>query len=980
MLETFYARLCELAENDGEICLLRAQWDFDFKLYENALSHVGRLYNHFSRHDGSHSRKLLVNMGKLLGNRLETLEATDIWLMLEAAFMHDLGMLVPYDLLKSGLESTEFRRHMEDIAANPRHELHAYVKSLKLDEPGTWLGGEHPLDAINHLHQLVVSWFRGRHGELSGDVALHPESVGILSPRNALVPDRLFRWLGTVSTMHTASFAQVMDLPEVENGMSDDICHPRFVACLLRLGDLLDLDNGRFCPVMARLYGPAPRSRKAHEDKHASIRHFVCTPDMIEIEAECESDEGYAETARWMTMLRQEIANQNARWNAIVPAGCPMRLPSVNRIDVRHKDNTLLEEGTLPRITLHEDKALLLLQGAGLYKNKWQAVRELLQNAVDATLIRIWVEHAKDITEQNIMPYSPKFREVAASYPIRVSVERLPAGAAGEATKPDIIRYKVSIQDQGCGISEATFKSMIQVASSSDAEKRDIIATMPEWMKPSGAFGLGLQSAFYLGADKLVFATRSLTDGTCAEIVLPAPHNVGTKYAKYLKLPFDCRRDIGSTLTFYLEQESIPHHLPGNWYFIGDFTSKFDPLFDRELPFIPSYLFYEIKKFAKNALVPLHMYVDDKLQFDSFEFYKEKIQTGQFFSANNIFLCLNFLENHRSLNIKYRGQDVEDTHLYFPFIDGDVDILSSSAEKMLTINRNKIRGDAENTLNDIIVSLIREYIKNILIKNMGKFSENEKMYASAAWEVLKEPSMDSINNILWKKILVDREKSMEQILNDEKNIYVNITYSDYGKIKKEKEPDDYVKFKTKEDIKITLENSDMEKLFFSELIYHGWFIIELLNTNHIQRYFCSKNDCFPYSYKAFYKHIKSTNRISSAVGIRRCMPVWGKYHHLTFVGPLWCSALSFVPGRKEMILPYKFFSTEEKIIEDDPDVLSEWCYCQQAHPGEVPLEEIRRLYGALQKELSALMGEDEELRGMLVRRPVPAESDDQPEA
>ena len=46
------------------------------------------------------------------------------------------------------------------------------------------------------------------------------------------------------------------------------------------------------------------------------------------------------------------------------------------------------------------DKALGLLQGAGLYDGAYQCIREILQNAVDATLIRIWLEYkdAKDFS------------------------------------------------------------------------------------------------------------------------------------------------------------------------------------------------------------------------------------------------------------------------------------------------------------------------------------------------------------------------------------------------------------------------------------------------------------------------------------------------------------------------------------------------------------------------------------------------------
>ena len=131
MLEKFYKCLQIRAEQDDEIGLLRAQWDFDLKLYSNALQSVGRLYNHFSRHDSSHSRQILVNIGRVLGEELERLSASDIWLILETAFVHDLGMVIPYDLLHEGLKQPEFRSYLRGISEDRGHELHSFVSQLK---------------------------------------------------------------------------------------------------------------------------------------------------------------------------------------------------------------------------------------------------------------------------------------------------------------------------------------------------------------------------------------------------------------------------------------------------------------------------------------------------------------------------------------------------------------------------------------------------------------------------------------------------------------------------------------------------------------------------------------------------------------------------------------------------------------------------------------------------------------------------------
>lgn len=56
---------------------------------------------------------------------------------------------------------------------------------------------------------------------------------------------------------------------------------------------------------------------------------------------------------------------------------------------------------------------------------------------------------------------------------------------------------KVKIRDFGTGINKESILSIAEVGSSRRRE-RDIINAMPEWLKPTAEFGIGLQSAFIL--------------------------------------------------------------------------------------------------------------------------------------------------------------------------------------------------------------------------------------------------------------------------------------------------------------------------------------------------------------------------------------------------------------------------------------------------------------------------------------------------
>lgn len=95
MSDLLIQHLKQKGEQHSSLSTLVNQWGFDEKLIPKALQTVGNLFPHFSRHDESHSKQILVNIERLLGENIALLTATDTWLILEAAYWHDIGMVVP---------------------------------------------------------------------------------------------------------------------------------------------------------------------------------------------------------------------------------------------------------------------------------------------------------------------------------------------------------------------------------------------------------------------------------------------------------------------------------------------------------------------------------------------------------------------------------------------------------------------------------------------------------------------------------------------------------------------------------------------------------------------------------------------------------------------------------------------------------------------------------------------------------------------
>ncbi|MDD5216411.1 MAG: hypothetical protein PHQ03_12875, partial [Methylococcales bacterium] len=276
--------LKKCAENDATYKPLESQWAMDELLIAKALQNICIHFPHYSRHDESHSRQILVHIERLLGEEnISKLTATDTWLLLEAAYLHDIGMLVTDKQLNENFE--EIKKHAESMKYTANGDSLIIIEALLASKENTAeaIFAKVKLEAFKSLkllREIIADFYRKKHPEQAGKIIAHPAlEIGLNSPRNELLPTRFFGLLSKICEYHGASFEKVMELPKQQVGVGTDDCHPRFIACLLRLGDLLDLDDNRFCPVMMKMAGELPPMSKAHHEKHLAIRCFRADPE-----------------------------------------------------------------------------------------------------------------------------------------------------------------------------------------------------------------------------------------------------------------------------------------------------------------------------------------------------------------------------------------------------------------------------------------------------------------------------------------------------------------------------------------------------------------------------------------------------------------------------------------------------------------------------------------------------------------------------
>lgn len=742
MADILIAHLKRKSDEHGALRTLASQWDFDVKLIPKALQAVGNLFPHYSRHDESHSRQILVNIERLLGESVSLLTATDTWLILEAAYWHDIGMVVPKEDIIQEIQSEDFKDFIAVLRQSPHHDLFRFASSFDPSSlANCFLGADSPADAVSRFNELMAEWFRRKHPARAEAMVKEPWSTaGISSPRTELMPARLFRVLGRICQMHGASFEELLSLdglPFKEAGMANEDCHPRFVACLLRMGDLLDLDDNRFCPVLQRMAGNDRSSTsKAHEDKHQAIRHLRIDRDRIEVSAECRTIPGYLEASRWFDWLKEETQNQMAHWQEIAPSRELGLLPTLGSLTVSLSgDLQILQKGERPQFGVDEKSVVSLLQGSNLYGSAFPCVRELLQNAVDATLLSIWVKESRHTSVDDwVSPTSCD--QLRAASPVRIELIET-EGSVNEDGKAG---WLLRIVDGGTGISSADLLHMLRIGGSQkNASRQRLIRGMPEWMKPSGAFGIGFQSAFLL-SDCIRITTKSIFSNETLELELHSPLGPNEGLVLARRMPNDVGQAYGTTLEIRFELDRFakswkaPSSLRDDDSVAAKLARSMDPLLDDAFPYDAGRIVDEVVDFGRNSPI--------RVACSFLPLTKERVtvlgereaEVGWRFLPNVLGHCVDFrYQPHRDQfmghhsRFLYRGQRFKCDVVYLPHVIIEINLLSGGAGTWLSANRDRLAPKAEDEIRAVVQEALRQAVEADM-RSSGELVSNTPEY------------------------------------------------------------------------------------------------------------------------------------------------------------------------------------------------------------------------------------------------------------
>ncbi|UII26084.1 ATP-binding protein [Fulvivirga maritima] len=461
---------------------------YAFQRTKTIVKHMGE----FTLHDGDHLFRVLNLMERLLTEEtIRKLSSPELMLLILSAFFHDIGMSPDEQdvlaLRKIWDSDPEFADEHEKkkydefnrfFSARPSQQD---VINELIDQ------GKHS-NAETIKSYLITEFIRQTHADRAREIIEKDWNNKIVFRDTDLTVE-----FAQICFSHNEDALTILDFDKsLLCGVGTYACLP-LIAVILRLADILDFDGKRTPSILySHLYVRHPVSVKEW-NKHRAVEAWDITPDLIQFSAKCTHPAIEASIHEFCNLIDRELCVCNNiistvnDFNTGKARDITIKFPfKVNRDkintkkDIRNKPLYIYRD---TQFNLSKQQVIDLLMGTKLYGNPEVALRELLQNSIDACLLR----QAQEVKWGN--PYSP---EIEVKY---------------YSDGKDVI---LQVEDNGTGMDQYIIDNYYSTVGSSFYKSTDFYNLKSESnadFTPTSRFGIGILSCFMV-ADTLIVDTK----------------------------------------------------------------------------------------------------------------------------------------------------------------------------------------------------------------------------------------------------------------------------------------------------------------------------------------------------------------------------------------------------------------------------------------------------------------------------------------
>lgn len=467
-----------------------------YEFSKNKLKSVIKNLPEFTLHDEEHIYNMLTIVSKIVPQKsLNNLSVPELMLIIISICLHDIGMSPEEECIKSWKNQSD----NEGLSKEQIMEKNEFVRFRN-----TQFNLIREIDILNNnkehskaqlLEDLIISNFIRTTHSLRAKRIISKDWGGKIIYRDT----DLTACLASICFSHTEDYSYVLNM-ETFCICGDDIylCIP-FIAVILRLCDIVDFDPKRTPRVLySHLAVSNPVSLKEW-NKHLSINAWTINSRKLIYSAQCSHPAIEAAIKQFCDLIDIELRNCTLILSNIDGEDFEINvekyqisLPAqVNRDKIQaHKD---IETG-LPvykynnsKFTLSKNQVIDLLMGTKLYGKPEVALRELIQNSIDACLLR------GKLHEKWGEPYKP---EIVIKFEHNGDVEYL------------------EIIDNGIGMNQYIIDNYYSNIGSSyykSNEFFELIGSLKTTYTPISRFGIGILACFMV-SDHLEVNTRRIID------------------------------------------------------------------------------------------------------------------------------------------------------------------------------------------------------------------------------------------------------------------------------------------------------------------------------------------------------------------------------------------------------------------------------------------------------------------------------------
>jgi len=514
------------------------------------LSLIPNTFPHYTSHTVHHSDEIVLQMSKLLfrdddpKRPVVQFSPTEVYILAAAAYLHDAGMVVSDKEKGEILGSPDWKEWTESGGG-----------ALRWREIQDFRRGDSPSDegirnflADIQTRYLIAEFVRRTHHLRAVDLIVRHQSEFATF---ALGDPILLKTVSDVCAAHGLRQHELEDkdrYPE-RRDIQGDTVNVRFLAILLRLGDLLDMSYDRACPLLLNAVCPLPSDSLAHWTKYQRLTHSLTSPDKLERTAECETQEEHRFLRDWCKWIEDEVANARVlmsraeRHRDWQPPEVKID-PEVGTIKIRPSSHAIYIPSDW-NFKLDQDEIFQRLV-KDVYDHPQSYLRELIQNSLDATRCQLFLDLKKDGLD--IPDYPTQVEEKYRSrYELRISIgwTEVLNELSGEMEQHQLL----TVEDCGIGMDRQIIKDYFLQVGRSFYKTEEFRRTFR--FVPTSRFGLGFLSVFAVSNLVTVetYKPSSQSGDGPIRLTLTGPRN-------YLLMQ-KCGRRSGGTKVEVVVQESL---------------------------------------------------------------------------------------------------------------------------------------------------------------------------------------------------------------------------------------------------------------------------------------------------------------------------------------------------------------------------------------------------------------------------------------